>query len=48
MARGPPGVELPGTDEPARTHLAVPMSPVLSAAQAADVVAAARQALVAS
>jgi dTDP-4-amino-4,6-dideoxygalactose transaminase len=39
---------LPGTDEAARTHLAVPMSPVLSAAQAADVVAAARNALVAS
>jgi len=43
-----PDGTLPGTDEAARTHLAVPMSPVLSAAQAADVVAAARQALVAS
>jgi dTDP-4-amino-4,6-dideoxygalactose transaminase len=39
------GVELPGTDELARTHLALPMSPVLSAAQAAEVVAAARAAL---
>jgi dTDP-3-amino-3,4,6-trideoxy-alpha-D-glucose transaminase len=35
------GVELPGTEEAARTHLALPMSPVLSAAQAAEVVAAA-------
>jgi dTDP-4-amino-4,6-dideoxygalactose transaminase len=39
------GVELPATDELARTHLALPMSPVLSAAQAAEVVAAARAAL---
>jgi dTDP-3-amino-3,4,6-trideoxy-alpha-D-glucose transaminase len=39
------GVELPATAEVARTHLAIPMSPVLSAAQAAEVVAAARTAL---
>jgi dTDP-4-amino-4,6-dideoxygalactose transaminase len=39
------GVELPATDELARTHLALPMSPVLGAAQAAEVVAAARAAL---
>jgi dTDP-3-amino-3,4,6-trideoxy-alpha-D-glucose transaminase len=35
------GVELPGTDEAARTHLAIPMSPVLSREQAAEVVEAA-------
>jgi dTDP-4-amino-4,6-dideoxygalactose transaminase len=35
-------VELPGTDEAARTHLAIPMSPVLSAAQADEVTAAIR------
>jgi dTDP-3-amino-3,4,6-trideoxy-alpha-D-glucose transaminase len=35
------GAELPGTEEAARTHLAIPMSPVLSAEQAAEVVAAA-------
>jgi dTDP-4-amino-4,6-dideoxygalactose transaminase len=34
-------VELPATDELARTHLAIPMSPVLSPAQAAEVVEAA-------
>ena len=34
--------ELPVTDELARTHLALPMSPVLGEAQAAEVVAAAR------
>jgi dTDP-3-amino-3,4,6-trideoxy-alpha-D-glucose transaminase len=39
------GVELPATEELARTHLALPMSPVLSAAQAEEVVAAARAAL---
>ncbi|HEX2204267.1 MAG TPA: glycoside hydrolase family 3 N-terminal domain-containing protein, partial [Longimicrobium sp.] len=39
-----PAVELPGTDEAARTHLAIPMSPVLSRAQAAAVVAAVRDA----
>jgi dTDP-4-amino-4,6-dideoxygalactose transaminase len=39
------GVELAVTDELARTHLALPMSPVLSAAQAAEVVAAVRASL---
>ena len=37
-------VELPGTDEAARTHLALPMSPVLSREQAEAVVAAVRDA----
>ncbi len=37
------GVELPGTDEAARTHLAIPMSPVLTRGQADEVVAAARR-----
>jgi dTDP-4-amino-4,6-dideoxygalactose transaminase len=37
-------VELPGTDEAARTHLAIPMSPVLTLEQAAEVVAAVRDA----
>jgi dTDP-3-amino-3,4,6-trideoxy-alpha-D-glucose transaminase len=36
------GIDLPATDEVARTHLAIPMSPVLSAEQAAEVVGAAR------
>jgi dTDP-4-amino-4,6-dideoxygalactose transaminase len=36
------GVELPGTEAAARTHLAIPMSPVLSRAQAEEVVAAVR------
>jgi dTDP-3-amino-3,4,6-trideoxy-alpha-D-glucose transaminase len=35
------GVELPATEHAARTHLAIPMSPVLSRAQADEVVAAA-------
>ena len=35
-------VDLPGTDEAARTHLAIPMSPVLSAEQAEEVVRAVR------
>ena len=35
---------LPGTDEAARTHLAIPMSPVLSREQAAEVVSAIRDA----
>jgi dTDP-4-amino-4,6-dideoxygalactose transaminase len=35
-------VDLPGTDEAARTHLAIPMSPVLSAEQAAEVADAVR------
>ena len=34
------GTPLPGTDEAARTHLAIPMSPVLTRAQADAVVAA--------
>jgi dTDP-4-amino-4,6-dideoxygalactose transaminase len=36
------GVELPGTEHAARTHLAIPMSPVLTREQAGEVVAAAR------
>jgi dTDP-4-amino-4,6-dideoxygalactose transaminase len=36
------GLSLPGTDVAAREHLAIPMSPVLSAAQAAEVTAAVR------
>ncbi|MDP2709971.1 MAG: DegT/DnrJ/EryC1/StrS family aminotransferase [Solirubrobacteraceae bacterium] len=39
------GVQLPVTDAVASTHLALPMSPVLSAAQAAEVVAAVRAVL---
>ena len=38
------GVELPATAEVARTHLAIPMSAVLSAEQAAEVVATVREA----
>ena len=38
------GVELPATDEVARTHLAIPMSPVLSREQVAEVVEAAHAA----
>jgi dTDP-3-amino-3,4,6-trideoxy-alpha-D-glucose transaminase len=34
----PPGLELPGTDEAARTHLALPMGPELTAAQVREVV----------
>ena len=45
MAEYGHGVELPVTDEVARTHLAIPMSPVLDGAQAEVVVAAARSAL---
>ena len=41
------GVELPVTDALARTHLAIPLSPVLSAAQAAEVTAAVRAVLAA-
>jgi dTDP-3-amino-3,4,6-trideoxy-alpha-D-glucose transaminase len=37
MAQYGAGVELPATDEVARTHLAIPMSPVLSAEQASEV-----------
>jgi dTDP-3-amino-3,4,6-trideoxy-alpha-D-glucose transaminase len=39
-----PDGALPGTDEAARTHLAIPMSPVLSREQAAEVAAAVRDA----
>ncbi|MEA2191615.1 MAG: phosphoribosylglycinamide formyltransferase 1, partial [Solirubrobacteraceae bacterium] len=39
------GAPLPATDELARTHLAIPMSPLLGAEQAEQVVAAARAAL---
>ena len=45
MAEYGRGVELPATDEVARTHLAIPMSPVLDRAQVDDVVAAARAAV---
>jgi dTDP-4-amino-4,6-dideoxygalactose transaminase len=45
MAEYAGGVDLPATDEVARTHLAIPMSPVLDGAQADEVVAAARSAL---
>src|SRR3954451_24942935 len=38
----PPAVELPGTEEAARTNLAIPMSPVLGPPEAAEVVAALR------
>ncbi len=40
MARWGAEAELPATDEVARTHLAVPMSPVLSAEQAGEITAA--------
>jgi dTDP-3-amino-3,4,6-trideoxy-alpha-D-glucose transaminase len=36
---------LPGTDDAARTHLAIPISPVLSREQVDRVVSAAREAL---
>jgi dTDP-3-amino-3,4,6-trideoxy-alpha-D-glucose transaminase len=39
------GVELPGTDHAARTHLAIPMSPVLTREQVDAVVAAIRSAI---
>jgi dTDP-4-amino-4,6-dideoxygalactose transaminase len=38
------GADLPATEHAARTHLAIPMSPVLTRAQADEVVAAARTA----
>jgi dTDP-4-amino-4,6-dideoxygalactose transaminase len=44
MRRWGEGVELPGTEEAAARHLALPMSPLLSRAQAEQVVAAARAA----
>jgi dTDP-4-amino-4,6-dideoxygalactose transaminase len=46
MAAWGAGVALPGTEQAARTHLAIPMSPVLDATQAAEVTAVAREALV--
>jgi dTDP-3-amino-3,4,6-trideoxy-alpha-D-glucose transaminase len=45
MASYAAGAHLPATDELARTHLAIPMNPLLSAEQAEQVVAAARAAL---
>src|SRR5580658_61272 len=42
MLRWGQGVELPGTEQAARTHLAIPMSPTLTREQAQEVVAAAR------
>jgi dTDP-4-amino-4,6-dideoxygalactose transaminase len=45
MARWGAGIELPTTDELARTNLAIPMSPVLTPEQAQEVVAAIRAAL---
>ena len=45
MAPFAPAGPLPGTDEAARTHLAIPMSPVLERAQADEVVAAVRAAV---
>jgi dTDP-4-amino-4,6-dideoxygalactose transaminase len=44
MAPYAPSVELPGTAEAARMHLAIPMSPVLGREQADEVVAAVRDA----
>jgi dTDP-3-amino-3,4,6-trideoxy-alpha-D-glucose transaminase len=44
MADYPPAVPLPGTEVAAREHIAIPMSPVLSPEQAAEVVAAVRDA----
>jgi dTDP-3-amino-3,4,6-trideoxy-alpha-D-glucose transaminase len=48
MAQWGAGAELPTTDEVARTHLAIPMSPVLTAEQAAAVTGAIRSALTAA
>jgi dTDP-4-amino-4,6-dideoxygalactose transaminase len=42
MRQWAPAGELPGTMEAARTHLAIPMTPVLTRDQAAEVVAAVR------
>jgi len=44
MAQWGAGVELPATEELARTHVAIPMSPVLTEEQAREVVSAARSA----
>jgi dTDP-3-amino-3,4,6-trideoxy-alpha-D-glucose transaminase len=43
MERWAPAGDLPATEEAARTHLALPMSPVLSIEQVEAVVAAVRQ-----
>ena len=48
MARWGEGLDLPGTEEAARTNLALPMSPVLSADQVASVTAAVGRAVVAA
>ena len=45
MERWNTGPELPVTEELARTHLALPMSPVLGAEQAGEVTAAVRAVL---
>lgn len=45
MARWRAGAHLPATDEVARTHLAIPISPVLTAEQAAEVTGTIRSAL---
>ena len=45
MAAFAPGAALPATERLAREHLAIPMSPALSAGQVAEVVAAARTVL---
>lgn len=45
MARFAEGATLPGTEEAAATHLAIPMNPLLSAEQAAEVTQAVRTAL---
>jgi dTDP-4-amino-4,6-dideoxygalactose transaminase len=44
MRRYPAGAPLPGTDEAAATHLAIPMSPVLKRTQAIEVVSAIKSA----
>jgi dTDP-4-amino-4,6-dideoxygalactose transaminase len=44
MAEWGAGVELPATEELARTHVAIPLSPVLTDGQAAEVVGAVRSA----
>ena len=48
MREWTPATPLPGTAEAARTHLALPISPVLGAEQAAEVVGAARAHLAAT
>jgi dTDP-4-amino-4,6-dideoxygalactose transaminase len=44
MSEWAAGVDLPGTEQAARTHLAIPMSPLLTREQVGQVVAAARSA----